>query len=68
MPESSERFPLFPLGLVLLPGEVVPLHIFEERYKTMIGECLEARAPSSASSGRATRACATWAARQRWRS
>jgi Lon protease-like protein len=41
MAESSERFPLFPLGLVLLPGEVVPLHIFEERYKTMVGECLE---------------------------
>jgi Lon protease-like protein len=39
--ESSERFPLFPLGLVLLPGEVVPLHIFEERYKTMVAECLE---------------------------
>jgi Lon protease-like protein len=36
-----ERFPLFPLGIVLLPEEVVPLHIFEERYKTMIGECLE---------------------------
>ena len=41
MADSSERFPLFPLGLVLLPGEVVPLHIFEERYRTMIGECLE---------------------------
>ena len=41
MGELRERFPLFPLGLVLLPGEVVPLHIFEERYKTMIGECLE---------------------------
>ena|SRR5918992_4827564 len=38
---SIERFPLFPLGLVLLPREVVPLHIFEERYKTMIGECLD---------------------------
>jgi Lon protease-like protein len=37
-----ERFPLFPLGLVLLPQELVPLHIFEERYKLMIGECLEA--------------------------
>ncbi|MDQ4072198.1 MAG: LON peptidase substrate-binding domain-containing protein [Actinomycetota bacterium] len=36
-----ERFPLFPLGLVLLPHEVVPLHIFEERYKAMIGECLD---------------------------
>ncbi len=39
--EIVERFPLFPLGLVLLPHEVVPLHIFEERYKTMIGKCLE---------------------------
>ena len=36
-----ERFPLFPLGLVLLPQEQVPLHIFEERYKVMINECLE---------------------------
>jgi Lon protease-like protein len=34
-------FPLFPLGLVALPGELIPLHIFEERYKTMINECLE---------------------------
>jgi Lon protease-like protein len=34
-------FPLFPLGLVALPHELVPLHIFEERYKEMIGECLE---------------------------
>ena len=33
-------FPLFPLQLVVLPSEVVPLHIFEERFKTMIGECL----------------------------
>jgi Lon protease-like protein len=39
--QAIERFPLFPLGLVLLPGEKVPLHIFEERYKQMIGECLE---------------------------
>jgi Lon protease-like protein len=36
----SQDFPLFPLELVVLPSEVVPLHIFEERYKTMIGECL----------------------------
>jgi ATP-dependent Lon protease len=35
------EFPLFPLGVVALPHEVVPLHIFEERYRTMIGECLE---------------------------
>ena len=41
MGEIKDRFPLFPLGLVLLPSEVVPLHIFEERYRQMIGECLE---------------------------
>jgi Lon protease-like protein len=41
MAEQIERFPLFPLGLVLLPRESVPLHIFEERYKLMIGECLD---------------------------
>jgi Lon protease-like protein len=41
MEETTERFPLFPLGIVLLPTEVVPLHIFEERYKLMIAECLE---------------------------
>jgi Lon protease-like protein len=33
--------PLFPLDLVLLPGTPLPLHIFEPRYKEMIGECLE---------------------------
>jgi Lon protease-like protein len=33
-------FPLFPLGVVALPGEMIPLHIFEERYKTMMNECL----------------------------
>ena len=32
--------PLFPLGVVLLPETFLPLHIFEERYKKMIGECL----------------------------
>jgi Lon protease-like protein len=32
---------LFPLNLVLLPGEHAPLHIFEPRYKELIGECLE---------------------------
>jgi Lon protease-like protein len=31
---------LFPLELVLLPGERVPLHIFEDRYRELIGECL----------------------------
>jgi Lon protease-like protein len=32
---------LFPLGVVLLPTEQLPLHIFEERYKELIAECLE---------------------------
>ena len=41
MAETVESFPLFPLGIVLLPSETVPLHIFEERYKLMIGECLD---------------------------
>jgi Lon protease-like protein len=41
MGESIRSFPLFPLGMVLLPGEMVQLHIFEERYKLLIGECLE---------------------------
>jgi ATP-dependent Lon protease len=31
---------LFPLNLVLLPGEQAPLHVFEPRYKELIGECL----------------------------
>jgi Lon protease-like protein len=43
MPDRLQRgFPIFPLGLVALPHEYVPLHIFEERYKTMIGQCLDA--------------------------
>lgn len=32
---------LFPLGIVLLPTEVVPLHVFEPRYQELVGECLE---------------------------
>jgi Lon protease-like protein len=32
---------LFPLGLVALPSELIPLHIFEDRYKAMIARCLE---------------------------
>ncbi len=35
--------PLFPLDVVLLPEEPLPLHIFEDRYKEMVGECLEAK-------------------------
>ena len=36
-----EEIGLFPLGMVLLPGERVPLHIFEPRYRELISECLE---------------------------
>jgi Lon protease-like protein len=42
MPDRQlTEFPLFPLGIVALPNELVPLHIFEERYKQMMNECLE---------------------------
>jgi len=37
---QEELLPLFPLSLVLLPQNIVPLHIFEERYKEMVGEAL----------------------------
>lgn len=36
----SDLLPLFPLDLVLFPETPLPLHIFEPRYKEMIGECL----------------------------
>jgi Lon protease-like protein len=39
--DRHESFPIFPLPLVLLPTELAPLHIFEERYKRMINLCLE---------------------------
>lgn len=38
---SSTRVPLFPLGVVLLPRMPLPLHIFEERYRLLVGRCLE---------------------------
>ena len=41
MPDSL--IPLFPLEVVLFPGQPLPLHIFEERYKVMIRECLAAK-------------------------
>lgn len=33
------KLPLFPLQSVFFPGETVPLHIFEERYKQLINDC-----------------------------
>jgi Lon protease-like protein len=40
--EVLQGFPLFPLGIVALPSESVPLHVFEDRYKRMIERCLSA--------------------------
>jgi len=41
MPEPPiQGFPLFPLGIVALPGEGIPLHIFEDRYRKMMEHCL----------------------------
>ena len=37
----ADLLPLFPLEVVLFPGMALPLHIFEPRYKEMIGQCLE---------------------------
>lgn len=36
-----ERIPIFPLNVVLFPGAPLPLHIFEPRYKLLIGTCIE---------------------------
>ena len=41
----TRLLPLFPLDIVLFPKMVLPLHIFEERYKEMIGECLRSKTP-----------------------
>ena len=40
MLDQDTRIPLFPLNVVLFPGMMLPLHIFEERYVTMIRDCL----------------------------
>jgi Lon protease-like protein len=45
MADELIEIPLFPLGLVLFPGMALPLHIFESRYRHMIGDCLADRAP-----------------------
>jgi len=41
----DELLALFPLNRVLFPGMPLPLHIFEERYKLMIGRCIEEERP-----------------------
>jgi Lon protease-like protein len=40
--DAMPILPIFPLPLVLLPGAVVPLHIFEPRYRQMVAHCIEA--------------------------
>ena len=50
-----EYLPLFPLDVVLFPEMVLPLHIFEERYKQMIGECLQDNSPFGVLYARADR-------------
>jgi uncharacterized protein len=41
----AEMLPLFPLGAVLYPGMVLPLHIFEERYRQLVRDLLERPQP-----------------------
>lgn len=42
---QNSDIPLFPLNVVLFPGMMLPLHIFEERYKAMIRQCLATGQP-----------------------
>lgn len=42
---KQQHLPIFPLGVVLLPKMTMPLHIFEERYKNMVNECMERNEP-----------------------
>ena len=39
--DHMETLALFPLNTVLFPGQLLPLHIFEPRYRQMIGECIQ---------------------------
>jgi Lon protease-like protein len=43
--EGGHEMPIFELPAVILPGELMPLHIFEERYKRMVTHCLDAEEP-----------------------
>src|SRR3977135_2202448 len=42
---STARIPLFPLSMLLFPGQAVPLHIFEPRYRLMTRQCIDTRSP-----------------------
>jgi Lon protease-like protein len=45
MAGEGTEIPIFELPAVILPGELMALHIFEERYKRMIGHCLDSEEP-----------------------
>jgi Lon protease-like protein len=45
MADEGLDLPIFELPVVILPGELLPLHIFEDRYKRMISHCLESEEP-----------------------
>jgi Lon protease-like protein len=60
---ETVKIPIFPLGLVLLPDMPLPLHIFEERYKQMISDCLAeatGRLGSSCSTASPSARLAAW--------
>jgi Lon protease-like protein len=42
---ESDELPIFELGLAIVPGEQVPLHVFEPRYRAMVAHCLHASVP-----------------------
>ena len=42
---SAALIPIFPLSIVLFPGQAIPLHIFEPRYREMTGHCIETQSP-----------------------
>jgi ATP-dependent Lon protease len=45
MATNPARIPLFPLEIVLFPGQATPLHIFEPRYRQMTRHCLDTQTP-----------------------
>ena len=42
---NPARIPLFPLDIVLFPGQAVPLHIFEPRYRQLTSHCIDTQSP-----------------------
>jgi ATP-dependent Lon protease len=42
---SATLIPIFPLSIVLFPGQAIPLHIFEPRYREMTSHCIDAQSP-----------------------